>query len=153
MALYFLDCEFNSFEGQLLSLSLISENGHWLHLRYPHPPLQDIHPWVLENVIPHMDAAPVPVQQVDQATGARAIQVFLLGDPQPVIIADWPGDISHFCNALMPEPGQVVALPAMVFQLIRAQAYPNDIEGAVQHNSWWDALALRYFFTQQKDWK
>ena len=37
----------------------------------------------------------------------------------------------------------MVAIPRMTFEIVRVDAYPTSLEGAVQHNAFWDALALR----------
>lgn len=38
----------------------------------------------------------------------------------------------------------MVAIPHLTFEVIRVDAYPTTLEGAVQHNAWWDAMALRH---------
>jgi hypothetical protein len=29
------------------------------------------------------------------------------------------------------------------FEILRVEPYPTDLQGAVEHNAWWDAMALR----------
>lgn len=141
---YYLDCEFNGFGGELLSLALVSEKGESLYLIYPHP--AEPVPWVAENVIPILFDTPHDVenQQVDWDDGARAIHAFLKDDPVPHIIADWPDDLAYFSKAVMTGPGQMIALPRFRLDYTRVYAYPTDLPGAVQHNAWWDAMALRH---------
>ncbi len=140
---YFLDTEFNGFGGPLLSLALVREDAASLYLLYPAPDPLD--PWVERNIAPKFLSLPphVLVQRVDQAQGARAIAAFLDGDHNPRIIADWPDDIRLFCQALMLGPGSTVVLERIAFEILRVEPYPTDLEGAVEHNAWWDALALR----------
>lgn len=32
----------------------------------------------------------------------------------------------------------------MTLEVNNVDAYPTELEGAVQHNAWWDAMALRH---------
>ncbi len=140
---YFLDTEFNGFGGPLLSLALVREDGHSLYLLYD--PGEVIDPWVAVHVEPHLRAVPndVEVREVGQIDGARAIAGFLFGDPDPEIIADWPDDVRLFCAALMFSPGRKAPVDRLRFDIRRVFSYPTDVAGAVEHNAWWDAMALR----------
>lgn len=140
---YFLDTEFNGFGGPILSLALVREDAASLYLLYePQGPLDS---WVERNIAPKFLSLPteVPVQRVDQVLGARAIAAFLASDHNPKIIADWPDDIRLFCQALMLGPGSTVLLERIAFEILRVEPYPTDLDGAVEHNAWWDAMALR----------
>lgn len=145
----FLDCEFNSFGGELRTMGMIREDGMCLYLGFPRPPL--INDWVVENVMPIIDAAPMPILEVTPRDGAYAIHKFLRGIDRPVIISDWPADIAYFCEAIMTGPGMMVALNDIVFRMIRVQSYPTLLPNAVQHNSLWDAMALRFAVTGRAD--
>jgi hypothetical protein len=140
---YFLDTEFNGFGGTLLSLALVREDGPSLYLIYESPP--ELDPWVRRHIIPKLRQVPAGVepQGVAQATGARAIAAFLAGDSNPRVFADWPDDIRLFCQALMLGPGLTVLIERLAFVILRVEPYPTDIEGAIEHNAVWDALALR----------
>jgi hypothetical protein len=147
---YFLDCEFDGFGGDLLSLSLVRQDGRALYIvlgRVNEPCTE----WVAQNVIPLMKQVPDDLTiwtHDDPADAARTIQAFLLGDERPHIIADWPDDIAYFCKALMTGPGEMVSMRHMTFEMLRVLAYPTDLEGAVQHNAYWDAMALRHLFVK-----
>lgn len=39
--------------------------------------------------------------------------------------------------------GALISL-ALACEMLRVQAYPTRLEGAVEHNAWWDAMALRH---------
>jgi hypothetical protein len=144
---YYLDTEFNEFGGELISLALVREDGKSIYLVYP--TLKKYGDWVKENVVPILWDIPLPVAQLEawkllnNEEGARIIQEFLSGDPQPFIITDWPDDIRYFCQAIITGPGTMINIPGLVFQMFRIDAYPTTLEGAVQHNAWWDAMALR----------
>lgn len=140
---YYLDTEFNGFGGPLISLALVRQDGPSLYLLYEPP--RPLDPWVERNVLPRLKSVPaeVDIRQVGQADGARAIGDFLKGDPDPDIIADWPDDIRLFCAALMLGPGSTAPMERLKFEILRVEPYPTDLQGAVEHNAWWDAMALR----------
>ena len=142
--LYSLDCEFNGFGGELISLALSGEAGE-LYLCRPQAELDGlaVHPWVEENVLPILDvsgARPV-ILPLDEF--GRAIQAFLAPDLDPVVMADWPEDLMHLMQCLIISPGHMVRIPELALKLLHISAYPTDIAEAVQHNALWDARALR----------
>jgi hypothetical protein len=144
---YFLDTEFNEFGGDLISLALISEAGD--RELYVATDCDKPGAWVKENVIPILgagDTHPIMIQPDDFG---KAIAWFLADDKLPTIIADWPDDIRYFCQAVITGPGQMVNIPRLQFQMLRIDAYPTELPGAVQHNALWDARALRHVFMPQ----
>ena len=132
---YFLDTEFDG--DDLVSLALACEDGRVLYLiSLLYDDCWAYDQWVNDNVLPHLNAYPGTV--VTDFGGP--IAEFL--DADPVIISDWPSDIKFFCEEIC--DGPTMALPGGVrFEVVRVDAWPNDIEGAVQHNAAWDAIALR----------
>ena len=102
---YFLDTEFNGFNGALLSLALVPEDGDefYITLACPDPIL----PWVEQNVIPFLDHVPVGLvsPRLERIDAAKAVSAYLLHDPEPEIVADWPEDFTQFCSLLMTAPG------------------------------------------------
>lgn len=141
--LYSLDCEFNGFCGELISLALSGDAGE-LYLCRPSAELGalELHPWVKENVLPILEvtgASPVILPLEDFG---RAIQIFLKDDPAPCVIADWPEDLMHLMQCLILSPGQMVRIPDLSMKLLQISVWPTDVEGAVQHNALWDARAL-----------
>jgi hypothetical protein len=140
---YFLDTEFNGFGGALISLALVREDGESLYLLYDLT--TPIDPWVSRTVVPRLTRQPraVPARKVSPIDGAWAIAQFLGADKSPDIIADWPDDVRLFCQAIMTAPGATVPLERLRFDILRVEPYPTELEGAVEHNAWWDAMALR----------
>jgi hypothetical protein len=104
-------------------------------------------PWVIDNVEPLIG---IPTRTVcdlmpENLIGS-ALRGFLSGDDTPVIIADSPVDIERFCRAYMTDKdGGYLPndRPLMRFEVHDVDAYPTKLKGAVQHNAWWDAMALR----------
>ena len=134
-----------------MSLALVREDGESLYLVYEHS--GSIEPWVEQNVMPHLYKIPNPkinAYAVSNSNGgASKIAKFLNGDTMPVIITDWPDDIKYFCQALITGPGMMVNIPQLAFNMIRVDAYPTTLENAIQHHSWWDAMALRELFREK----
>ncbi len=146
--LYCLDCEFNGFGGELISLALSGEAGE-LYLCRPRAELEalDLHPWVEDNVLPLLDVGGARPVVLPQEEFGRAIQAFLKDDAAPCVVADWPEDLSHLMQSLILSPGQMVRIPDLTLKLLQVSAWPSDLEGAVQHNALWDARALRRALT------
>lgn len=143
--LYFLDCEFNGFGGELISLALSGEVGE-LYLARPDYELDALTPqdWVAEHVLPVLSLASARPQVIPLDTFGRAIQSFLAEDPSPAIVADWPEDLVHLMQCLIIAPGHMVRIPDLSLSLLHVSAYPTDMTDAVQHNALWDARALRH---------
>lgn len=148
---YYLDTEFNGFGGALISMAVIREDGRSFYAISPASNGHLVDPWVAEHVFPFLDSVPPDVHisrpESDQAL-ADLLQAFLAGDSNPVIVSDWPDDIRYFCNAVITGPGMMVKIPQLKFEMHRVDAYPTVLTGAVQHNAWWDAMALKLFLTE-----
>lgn len=144
----FLDCEFNGFGGELISLALVPQSK-WRPALYLviTDAAEPIDPWVRLNVLTVLDDVPggVDVQRVSRPTAARLLGDYLRADTtQTVIVADWPDDIALLCKLLMTGPGEMVATHQRIqFEMVRVNSYPTDVVGAVRHNAVWDAMALR----------
>jgi len=139
---YYLDCEFNGYLGELLSLALVCENGRELYL-FNIDRLENTIGWVKENVLPVVTARGAePLCSTLDQIGPR-LEEFFEGDENPHIVVDWPDDIKYLCEVLITGPGEMVGVPRMTFELVRVDAYPTDLPGAVQHNALWDARALK----------
>lgn len=145
MGRYYLDCEFDGHNGPLLSMALVGEDGDGIHIRAKIAPM-DV--WVQDHVLPLMDLHRAPKSAtVRHDEVGRVALCFLAGDADPVIIADSPVDIARFCRAISTGPDggwSSVDIPLMRFEVHDVTCYPTDLPGAVQHNAWWDAMALRH---------
>lgn len=160
---YFLDCEFDGFGGPLISLALVREDGESIYLVYQQTAKD---PWVQKNVLPILWDIPSPMpgmayelgedqsgewqpqprapRMTPQVEGAHRIANFLKGDDRPYIITDWPDDVRYFCGTVITAPGEMVSIPSLRFEVVRVDAYPSVVPGAVQHNAWWDAKSLMH---------
>ncbi len=137
----FIDCEWNGHKGQLISMSLVTEDGDEF---YEVLECADPIDWVQDNVMPVLGRDPVT-----QDVFTERLQEFLgqFAEGTVEIIADWPDDIKHFCDALVAwdrcniGPGS--------FTITVDQTLFNA-KSKVPHNALEDARAIRqYYFAQE----
>ena len=147
---YFVDCEFDGHNGPLLSMALVREDGRSIHIKTDQT-ADD--PWVRANVVPLLDSHRAQASQwVPLNEVGPSVRSFLGDDRHPVIVADSPVDIGRFCNALSTgaDGGWSSAnFPQISCEVHNVDCWPNDLEGGVQHNAWWDAMALREMLSAQ----
>ena len=134
---YFLDTEFNGFGGELISIALVPEDDG-LAPFYGAVECQDPTPWVLEQIIPRLDVEPVTRSRlVDQ------FAAYLIDDPEPVLVADWPEDIAHAARLLIIGPGLMKPVRNIRFDLVDPSLVSSGTGSAIPHNAYHDALRLR----------
>jgi hypothetical protein len=159
---YTLDCEFNGYRGELLSLALYTEgfpnqgNDRSRSFYAVFTDTQEsAQPWVQQNVMPHLHKRPRvgPDAALFCVAGTReqvqqALTNFLRDDAEVLIHVDWPDDIRYFCDLLITGPGTMLELDHLHFQLHRVDSYPTTVPAAIQHHAWWDAKVLfNYLFS------
>ena len=141
---FYIDCEFDGHNGPLLSIAMARQDGQSLHIEVIEEAKD---PWVIANVLPNMSE-----HKAQQSYHCFPDQVgdmlrHFLGECQnPTIIADSPVDIGRFCRAISTgdDGGWAsTSFPQMTFIVRNVDCYPTALKGAVQHNAWWDAMALR----------
>jgi hypothetical protein len=127
----YIDTEFNEFQGALISMALVAESGQEF---YEVLPCENPGPWVAENVMPILGQEPV-LKQVFQLR----LQHWLAQFPKVHLIADWPEDIQHFCQALITGPGMRINTPPLTMEIRR----DLDAVSALPHNALADARAIK----------
>jgi hypothetical protein len=133
----FLDTEFNSFHGQLISMGIITEGNHQFYEVLELP--ANVHPWVAEHVVPVLNKAPVrPI------TFKARLWAFMHQHQNEVIIADWPEDIAHLMWWLCGENGTSPKIQ-LTTRLINSGKFDSDIP----HNALADAMALKEWYMNQ----
>ncbi len=133
----FVDCEFNSFHGDLISMALVSSEGHeW----YRSLGCDNPHPWVAEHVMPVIGIDPC-----ERVSFVLSLALFLEQFSAVHIIADWPEDIAYFCQSLITGPGGRVDTPPLTMEVRR----DLDAVSAVPHNALADARAIRDLYLSQ----
>jgi hypothetical protein len=140
---YFLDTEFNGWGGALLSLALVPEDGEELYLTLDWTGA--LEPWVERHVVPYLDSVPDSLlsPRMSRADAARTLSHYLAGDPEPLIVADWPEDIAQFNMLLLTGPGTMVEVPPLRFHFVELSGFSTAANSKVPHNALHDARALR----------
>ena len=129
----FLDCEFTNFQGHLISMALVSENGDEFY-EVVNFSYIDCHPWVMENVVPILNKDKIPYQEFQEK-----LAKFLRKFDDIEVIADWPEDFYHFTMALLTGPGQMINAPKLSMHLERRLDYISSLP----HNALNDAQAIK----------
>lgn len=142
---YFLDTEFNGFDGELISIALAPEFGdEEFYAVLPLP--AEIHPWVERHVIPYLDSVPPGLRnRLDRIAAAHELAAYLGADREPMIVADWPDDIALFCRLLVTGPAEIVDIGGLRFEFLRSPGFSTAMNSRVPHNALHDARALRDF--------
>jgi hypothetical protein len=140
---YFLDTEYNGWGGALLSLALVPDDGEELYLTLDWDGA--LEPWVERNVIPYLDTVPdgLVSPRLKRADAARTLAHYLAGDPEPLIVADWPEDIAQFNMLLLTGPGTMVEVPPLSFRFLELSGFSTAANSKVPHNALHDARSLR----------
>ena len=140
---YFLDTEYNGWGGALLSLALVPDDGEELYLTLDWSGALD--PWVEKNVIPYLDMVSDPLvsPRLSRPDAARTVAHYLAGDPEPLIVADWPEDIAQFNMLLVTGAGVMVEVPPLTFKFLELSGFSTAANSKVPHNALHDARSLR----------
>lgn len=140
---YFLDTEYNGIGGALLSLALVPEDGEELYLTLAasEQPVE----WVDRHVVPYLDMVPeqLTCPRLTRKDAAEALERYLRGDEEPLIVADWPEDVAQFCNLMITGPGDMIELRHLTFRLTPLSNFSTAANSKVPHNALHDARALR----------
>jgi hypothetical protein len=140
---YFLDTEYNGWGGALLSLALVPDDGEELYLTLDWDCA--LEEWVARNVVPYLDSVPeyLVSPRLSRLDAARTLSHYLAGDPQPLIVADWPEDIAQLSMLLLTGPGTMVEVPPLAFRFVELSGFSTAANSKVPHNALHDARALR----------
>jgi hypothetical protein len=90
-----------------------------------------------------MVAEPLVSPRLNRGDAARAVSHYLAGDPEPLIVADWPEDIAQFNMLLLTGPGTMVEVPPLSFKFVELSGFSTAANSKVPHNALHDARALR----------
>lgn len=133
----FIDCEWNDYRGDLISMGLVSENGHEFYevLGCDNPSL-----WVEQNVIPKLGKSAITFESLQERLG-----LFLSQFDTVDIIADWPEDVEWFCRCLITGPGSRIDTPPITMQIFRVDTVSSN-----PHNALADAHALRDWWAAER---
>jgi hypothetical protein len=139
---YFLDTEFNGFNGKLISMALVPEDGSKPEFYKELEIKEQLDPWVRDNVVPHLVLDSCTYWEFQQA-----LAQYLWENGECTIVADWPDDIRYLCEALITGPGQMFSyIPNIKFELDFGIEYNSE----VPHNALHDARAIRNFYMKRE---
>lgn len=134
---YFLDAEYNGFGGELISIALVPEDEaaapFYAALACPEPT-----PWVAEHVLPVLEIEPVSRGEL-----VDGFADYLIDDPDPLLVADWPEDVAHAARLLVTGPGRMKPIRSIRFELVDPVLIGPIMPGTSPHNALSDATALR----------
>lgn len=131
----FVDCEFNGFGGELISMALVPEEGPQSYNWYGVLGLpEEIDPWVAENVIPVLHAEPMG-KEFFRASFLAYVRQY----ENPTICADWYTDLVHFFSLFAGENHTESVGYACTAELVLIDNY----QSAIPHNALMDATAIR----------
>lgn len=137
MTRLFLDCEFNGFGGQLISMALVGDYSIPALEFYqvlPLPEFLDV--WVGKNVVPVLERLPV-----NGATFRALLLEFLHSVPAPLeVVVDWPSDALYLCAVLL---GNRHEESVNLQMTIRVLNLAGDLPSKIPHNALEDARAIR----------
>lgn len=128
-----MDTEFNGTGGGLISMALVDEYDNEFYEVVDCPGIWNT--WVLLNVAPVLDKKPLTRNQFSDR-----LYKYLDKYIGFTLMADWPADIAHFCNALIVDHGVRIQTPKFdmeIFPLLNADA------SKIPHNALEDARAIR----------
>ena len=101
--------------------------------------------WVERHVVPYLDMVPQPLvsPRLSRPDAARAVAHYLAGDPDPLIVADWPEDVALFNALLVTGPGVMAEVPEITFRVVQLPGFSTAANSKVPHNALHDARSLR----------
>lgn len=135
----YIDCEFNGWRGDLISLACVAESGEEFYEVVPFSHLI-LDTWVAENVIPILGKMPV-----GRNAFCSKLQRYLSQFDKVHIIADWPDDVAYFCRSLVIGPGERIDTPPITFEIVR-----DDAPSEQPHNALADARGIRKFLMNKR---
>lgn len=132
----FIDCEFNEFGGDLISMALVAEDGQEFYEVLNLENDEKYGSWVFFNVVPWLNKKPITKQLFQ-----TKLWQFINQWDEVHIIADWPDDIKYFCMSLITGPGIAMGTPLnLTMQIDRTL---NTETSKIPHNALEDARAIK----------
>jgi hypothetical protein len=136
MTKIFIDCEFNEFGGDLISMALVAESGQEFYEVLNLENDEKYGSWVFANVVPWLDKEPIDKQLFQQR-----LWQFINQWEEVHIIADWPDDIKYFCTSLITGPGMAINTPLKLTMQIDRELTTDTSK--IPHNALEDARAIK----------
>lgn len=147
MTKIFIDCEFNEFGGDLISMALVSEDGNEFYEVLELENDEKYGSWVFANVVPWLNKP-----AVDKQIFQDKLRAFLNQYEEAHVIADWPDDIRYFCQSLITGPGMSMATPLKLTMQIDRELTTE--KSKIPHNALEDAKAIqRSWYRREQEYR
>lgn len=148
---YFIDTEFDGFNGELISIALVPERDThpYFYAITDHVPTS---PWVIEHVVPFLNGKDQFAHHGSRKQIAQLLAGYLITDPHVTIVADWPEDLTHFLRLLITGPGMMVPIRNMAFEYRDYPDFSTAKSSAIPHNALEDARSFRAYMIAKEDW-
>jgi len=140
----FIDCKFNEFGGDLISMALVADDGKEFYGVLNLENDEKYGSWVQLNVVPYLNKQPITKQLFQQKLWA-----FINQWEEVHIIADWPDDIKYFCMSLITGPGVCITTPLKLTMQIDRELTTKS--STILHNALSDAKAIKYSWKSRKN--
>ena len=131
-----IDCEFNEFGGDLISMALVAEDGQEFYEVLNLENDEKYGSWVFANVVPYLNKDPIA-----KTWFHTKLWSFINQWDEVHIISDWPDDIKYFCMSLISGPGVALNTPLNLTMQIDRELTTES--SAILHNALEDARAIR----------
>jgi hypothetical protein len=135
----YIDCEWNSYRGELISIALVSDNKREF---YEVLECHDPEEWVQVNVMPVLNKKPIEMQELQ-----KKLETYLMQFSKVNIVSDWPEDIEKFCSCLITGAGKRINTPPLSMRILRI-----DSKSVIPHNALWDARGIRESANENLHW-
>jgi hypothetical protein len=102
---------------------------------------------VERHVVPYLGSVPTCLDSgtIPRQQAAAEVARYLAHDHDPLILADWPDDIAHFCSLLVTGEGDMAPVGNLRFEFVSSPGFSTAAVSRVPHNALHDARALREF--------
>lgn len=145
MTRIFADTEFNGFNGELISIGLISETGASFYAIVEDWNEMELDPWVEKHVVPVLDRHQRYTRMLSKDRLRERLCEFLRGFDDVTVVTDWPVDVQYICDLLITGPGTMVDIPGIKFEVIRINPYDDpEMPQDKRHNALADAVTLMH---------
>ena len=131
-----IDCEFNEFGGDLISMALVADDGQEFYEVLELENDEKYGSWVFANVVPWLNKDPI-----EKTWFHTKLWAFINQWDDVHIIADWPDDIKYFCMSLITGPGVAINTPLKLTMQIDRELSTES--SAILHNALEDARAIK----------
>lgn len=140
---YYVDCEFNGNDGQLISIGIVDPFRRSFYKELPVYEL--VKPWIAENVITRLTESPTPRAEVTDV-----LREYLKKNAShPVtFVADWPEDFSHVLSLML--VGDRLRISPASFRMVHLDlpGFNTNQTSTTPHHALCDAIALMEYVEQ-----